>query len=212
MEEKEIYTNSILTFVFTNDGQMVVRKDKNGKLDTLPQIFYGYRKKDSTTDYEDSIWVINHPDEYKERVASFFVYHLRNVRDVFLNNFFKAKGNRLLDVGTLNKKIANSQIEEMKNSYEPSYIRVNNELYDGGQNEHDQQIIHSIETRYVVLPSDDDIELFPELEAIEVEELRKQYALLSSRVTLGVTGKDGEIMNKFINQLKSLNKSVSPKK
>lgn len=212
MEEKEIYTNSILTFVFTNDGQIIVRKDKNGKLDTLPQLFYGYRKKDSTTDYEDSIWVINHPDEYKERIESFFIYHLRNAREAFLNNFFKAKGNRLLDIGTLNKKIANSQIEEMKDSYVPSYIRVNNELYDGGQNEHNQQIIHSIETRYIVLPNEDDIELFPELEAIEVAELRKQYALLSSRVTLGVTGEDGEIMDDFINQLKYLNKSVSSKK
>lgn len=208
MAEKEIYkTKSILTFAFTNDGQMILRKDDEGKLDTLPQIYYGYRKKDGTTDYEDNIWVINHPDEYKERVASFFTYYLRNSRDLILDSTFKGNANNLLDVGVLHKKIANSQIEEMKNIPSPSFIRVNDEIYDGGQNEYNQQIINSIETRYIVLSKDDDIEFFEELEAIEVDELRKQYALLSNRVAFGITGENGEIMDKFVSQLKSLNKN-----
>lgn len=59
MKEKEIYTNSILTFAFTKNGRMIVRKDKYGKIDTLPWIFMGIEKKDSKTDYEDSIWVMN---------------------------------------------------------------------------------------------------------------------------------------------------------
>ena len=45
MNENEIYTNSILTFAFTSDGQIIVRKDKDGKIDTLPWIFMGYRWK-----------------------------------------------------------------------------------------------------------------------------------------------------------------------
>lgn len=81
MNNEEIMTNSILTFAFTNDGRMIVKKDKEGKIDTLPWIFLGYREKNSETDYEDSIWVMNNMDNYKERIATFFAYHLRNSRN-----------------------------------------------------------------------------------------------------------------------------------
>ena len=212
MNEKEIYTNSILTFAFTNDGRMIVRKDKNGKMDTLPWIFMGHREKDSKTDYEDSIWVMNNMDEYKERVAIFFAYHLKNSRNAILDEFFIGNGNHLCDVGELHEKIANHQIEEMKTIHTPSYIRVNRGLYDGGTNQNGQQIINRIETRYVVLPSDENIENFPELETKEFGELREEYGSLSDKILLGITGEGGKIMESFINQLNSLNKSVSPKK
>lgn len=212
MNKKEIYTNSILTFAFTTDGQIIVRKDKEGKIDTLPWIFLGYREKDSKTDYEDSIWVMNNMDEYKERIAIFFAYHLRNSRKAILEGFFIGNSNILLDVGELHEKIANHQIEEMKTIHTPSYIRVNRGLYDGGTNSNGQQIINRIETRYIVLPSDEDIERFPELETKNFEELKEDFSLLSDKMVLGITGEDGKIMESFINQLNSLNKSVSPKK
>lgn len=212
MKEKEIYTNSILTFAFTNDGRMVVRKDKDGKIDTLPWIFMGYREKDSKTDYEDSIWVMNNMDDYKERIAIFFAYHLRNSRQAILDGWFIGNSNSLLDVGELHEKIANHQIEEMKTIHTPSYIRVNRGLYDGGTNSNGQQIINRIETRYIVLPSDEDIERFPELETKDLEELKDDISLLSDKMVLGITGEDGKIMESFINQLNSLNKSVFPKK
>lgn len=85
MNDREIYTNSIVTFAFTNDGKILVRKDKEGKIDTLPWIFMGYREKDSKTDYEDGIWVMNNMDEYKERIATFFTYYLRNSRKTILD-------------------------------------------------------------------------------------------------------------------------------
>lgn len=212
MNEKDIYTNSILTFAFTNDGRMVVRKDSEGKLDTLPWIFTGYREKDSKTDYEDSIWVMNNMDEYKERIAIFFAYHLRNCRNAILDDQFIGNSNRLLDVGELHEKIASQQIEEMKTINTPSYIRVNSGLYDGGVNQNGQQIINRIETRYIVLPSDENMERFPKLEAKNFDELRDQFSLLSNKIVLGITGEDGKIMEAFINQLHSLNKEASPKK
>ncbi len=211
MSEKEIYTNSILTFAFTNNGQIVVRKDKEGKIDTLPWIFTGYRERDSKTDYEDSIWVMNNMDEYKERIATFFAYHLRNSRKAILDGWFIGNGNALLDVGELHEKIATHQMEEMKTMYTPSFIRVNSDLYDGGINQNGQQVINRIETRYIILPSDEDIEKFPELEVKELEELREDFSLLSNKMILGITGKDGEIMEAFINQINSLNKGSSKK-
>lgn len=39
MDEQNIYTNSILTFAFTSDGQIIVRKDREGKLDTFINYF-----------------------------------------------------------------------------------------------------------------------------------------------------------------------------
>lgn len=211
MNEKEIYTNSIMTFAFTNDGRMIVKKDKDGKLDTLPWLFTGYHEKNSKIDYEDSIGVINNMNEYKERIQVFFAYHLRDCREAILNGFFTGEGSYLLDCGELYEKIANYQIEEMKNIHNPSYIRVNSDLYDGGINENGQQVINRIETRYVVLPNDDNIENYPDLEAKTIDELRENYSLLSNKVILGISGEDGKIMESFINRLNSTNKSVSPK-
>lgn len=212
MKENDIYTNSILTFAFTNDGQIIVRKDKEGKIDTLPWIFMGYREKDSKTDYKNSIWVMNNMDEYKERIATFFAYHLRNSRKAILDGWFIGNGNALLDVGELHEKIANHQIEEMKSIHTPSFIRVNRGLYDGGLNQNGQQVINRIETRYIVLPSDEDIEKFPELEVRALEELKEDFSLLSNKMILGITGEDGKIMESFVSQIYSLNKSSSHKK
>jgi len=61
------YTNSIITYAFTNDGKMIVRKDTEEKIDTLPWIFLGCRDENDAMDYENSIWVMNHMDEYKEK-------------------------------------------------------------------------------------------------------------------------------------------------
>jgi len=212
MNENEIYTNSILTFAFTSDGQIIVRKDKDGKIDTLPWIFMGYREKNSKTDYEDSIWIMNNMDEYKERIATFFAYHLRNSKKAILDGWFIGNGNALLDVGELYEKIANHQIEEMKSIHTPSFIRVNRGLYDGGLNQNGKQVINRIETRYIVLPIDKDIERFPELEIKELNALREDFSLLSNKMIMGITGEDGKIMESFINQIDSLNKDSSHKK
>lgn len=214
MNEKEIYTNSILTFAFTNDGRMIIRKDKKGKIDTLPWLFMGYRENDSRIDYEDSCWIMNDMDDYKERMVSFFAYHLRNARDSILFGLFSGNKNLFLDVGELYGKIANHQIEEMKTMQTPSYIRVNNGLYNGGTNQNNQSIINKIETRYIVFPGEEDIQNFPELEAKNLSELKEEFSLLSDKIVLGITGKDGEVMESFVNCLKSLgkNKSSSPKR
>lgn len=210
MDEKNIYTNSILTFAFTNDGQIIVKKDENGKIDTLPWLFMGRCEKGSKPNYEDSIWVINGTEEYKEKIATFFVYYLRDAREAFLNGFFVANANRLMDVGELYEKILAYQIEEMKNIHTPSFIRAHRGLYDGGINQRDQQIINKIETRYVVLPSDEQMERFPELEVMEFDKVRQNLGLLSDKMLLGLTGEDGRIMETFVNQLSSLNREVGP--
>lgn len=85
MNKNEIYINSILTFVFTKEGKIIVRKDKEGKIDTFPWLFIGRCEKDSKTDYEDSVWVMNNIDDYKETIATFFAYHLRNCREAVLD-------------------------------------------------------------------------------------------------------------------------------
>ncbi len=212
MYEKEIYTNSILTFAFTNDGKIVVRKDKNGKIDTLPLIFMGYRDKNSKTDYDDGIWIMNSMDEYEERIATFFAYHLRNSRNAILDGWLIGNKNSLLDVGYLYEKIASYQIQEMKTINTSSYIRVNRGLYDWGTNQNGQKIINKIETRYIVLSSDENIENFPELETKDIEELKGNFSLLSNKMLIGITGEDGKIMESFISKLNSLNKSTSSKK
>lgn len=129
-----------------------------------------------------------------------------------MDGWFAGKGNAFLDVGELYEKIASHQIEEMKTIDTPSFIRVSRGLYDGGTNQNGQQVINRIETRFIVLPDDEDMERFPELEAKELEELKEDFSLLSNKIVLGITGDEGKIMEKFINQLNSLNKKSSPKK
>lgn len=212
MNEQNVYINSILTFAFTSEGQIIVRKDREGKIDTLPWLLMGYREKDSKIDYEDSIWIMNNQSEYKEKAMTFFAYHLRNSRKAILDGWFIGNRNTLLDVGELHEKIANHQIEEMTVLDSPSFIRVNRGLYDGGINLYGQQIINKIETRYIVLPSEDDIERFPELEIKELDELREDFSLLSNKMIFGITGEDGKIMDSFVSQINSLNKSSFVKK
>ncbi len=178
----------------------------------LPWLFIGRCEKDSKTDYEDSVWVMNNIDDYKETIATFFAYHLRNCREAVLDGWFVGNSNILLDVGELHEKIANHQIEEMKILHTPSFIRVNRELYNGGKSLTGQQLINKIETRYIVLPNGEDIERFPELEARDLDELRENFDLLSSKMVLGITGDDGKIMESFVSQMNSLNKSSSQKK
>ena len=118
----------------------------------------------------------------------------------------------MLDVGELHEKIANHQIEEMKSIHTPSFIRVNRGLYDGGLNQNVQQVLNRIETRYIVLPSDEVLERFPELEVRELDELKEDFSLLSNKMIMGITGEDGKIMESFVSQMDSLNRSSSHKK
>lgn len=60
---------NLLTFVFTKEGKIIVRKDKEGKIDTFPWLFIGRCEKDSKIDYEDSVWVMNNIDVYKETIV-----------------------------------------------------------------------------------------------------------------------------------------------
>lgn len=212
MNENEIYLNSILTFAFTNDGKIIVRKDKDGKLDTMPWLFMGYRERGAKTDFEESIWVMNDIDDYKERITTFFAYHVRNAKNAVLKGFFIGNDKNLLDVGTLNKKIAKHRIEEMRTIHTPSFIRVNNELYDNGINEVGKQIINRVETRYIVFPEDGEINIFPELEAKEFDELKEEFGMLSYKMVLGTTGENEEIMKSFVEQLKALSKTSSQTK
>ncbi len=155
---------------------------------------------------------MNNMDEYKEGIATFFAYYLRKSRKAILDGCFIGNGNALLDVGELYEKIANHQIEEKKSIHTPSFIRVNRGLYDGGLNQNGQQVINRIETRYIVLPSGEDIERFPELEIKELDVLKEDFSLLSNKMIMGITGEDGKIMELFVSQIDSLNKGSSHKR
>ena len=99
----------------------------------------------------------------KKESQSFFAYHLRNASSSISNGFFVGNENGLLDCGELHKSIEKYQIFEMRTLPIPSYIRVNRELYDSGINM-GHKIINRIETRYVVLPQNENIENYPRLE------------------------------------------------
>lgn len=200
------YVDTILTFAFNINGRVVVKRNKAGKLDTLPWLFMGHREKESKMDYEDDIWIMNNREEYEERIATFFAYHLRNGRSAILNGYFYGNKNNLISVGT-----GFSQVEEMTKIQTPSYINVNQEFYDLGTRVAGQNIFHRIETRYIVLPNDD-IKDFPELELVELQALKQNFKDLSTKIILGITGEDGEMMASFVSQLEYLNKTTSRKK
>lgn len=213
MQKDPIYTNSICTFAFTNDGKIITVKDKEGKLDTLPQLFMGYREEGCKTDYKDNIWVMTHRDDYAQRIAEFFSYHNKKDRYALINEFRIASRSYFLDVGSLTDSLANHQIEEMKNMETASYIRVHRGYYDSGVNQNNQPIINEIETRYVVLSSSIKIEpdLYPDLEAKTFEELTEKMDsnILSTKMLFGLIGEEGRIMSTFVNTLKACEKKKS---
>lgn len=213
MKKEPIYTLSILSFTFTNDGKIITKKDKDEKIDTLPQLFMGYSERDSKINYEESHWVINHIDDYKEKIATFFAYN-SSAKQGIIKGFLIGNSNTLIDVGQLHDSIAPYQIMEMKTLDKPSYIRVSKNYYDGGEIEKNQEIINEIEIRYIVLPKEENIDLYPELEAFELEQLQEELLLdsLSSKMILGITGEEGKQMKEFIHQLKTLNKENNQKK
>lgn len=208
MEKQPIYTNSILTFVFTADGKLVVKNNKEGKIDTLPLLFMGYKEQDAKNDYEDSIQIINSRDDYSTAISNFFLYYGKETKNAFLDEWIISNPGYLLDCGQLTDSIRDNQIEEMANIDIPTYIRVNREYYDYGTYE-GQQVVNEIETRYLVLPSNIDISDYHHLETKELEEITANIDMniLSDKIIIGTTGTNKNKMKSFVGTLKTLNKN-----
>lgn len=216
MEKEPIYAKSILTFAYTLDGKIIVKKDKDGKLDTLPLLFMGHRERGAKIDYEDSIGVISDEKEYETRIAEFFGYYQKATSKALIDGFVIGNPNALFNYGRLLESIHDEQITEIIDNAIPGYISVGKKYYDYGENQLGQGIINEIETRYLILPKTVELSNYNQLEAKELDEIMPSTLTneISYKMFIGTTGEEKREMQAFINTIKQVTKSdiTSPKK
>lgn len=198
------YVHSIMTTMFTKDGDMVVVINEDKELDTLPQYFMGH-KENKTYTGEGGFDILNAKEEYTEAVA-YFLSSKSKVSDTGIKNgFLVGNKEKLIDCGELSSRIAPSQIEEMKRMKTPSFIRIKKEICE--MMVENKEVLNEMETRYIVLPDFEekdyqDIKVF----AIEeLEELQQEGKVrLSSRLLWQMSGEDRRQIKKFSNNLKEI--------
>ena len=148
MEEKP-YVHSIMTTMFTKDGDVIVIRNEKNELDTLPQYFFrkkGNKKYTGTGGIE----ILNQEQEYKEAVGYFFAVRSYISDTGIKNGFLIGNKDSLVDCGELRPNLAAQQIKEMKVLSKPSYIRIKRETFE--ITVENQEMLNQVQTRFVVIP------------------------------------------------------------
>lgn len=204
MQDIPIYVHSIMTTMFTKDGDMVVVINKNKELDTLPQYFLG-QKPDKKYTGEGGIDILNSKEEYKEAVAYFLSLKSKASDTGIQNGFLVGNKESLTDCGELYPKIATSQIEEMKQMKTPSFIRIKKDTCD--MTLENQEVRNEMEIRYIVLPDFEEKD-FQDVKVFTIEELEELHqegkVKLSSRLLWQMSGEELKEVKRFANNLKDI--------
>ena len=197
------YVHSIMTTIFTKDGDLVVIMNENKELDTLPQYFMGH-KEDKSYSGEGGIDILNHEDEYKEAVGYFFGLKSNSTAAGIKNGFLLGSKESLTDCGQLHPAIATVQIKEMKKRKTPLFIRVKKEIFEIIIE--NQEILNQIQTRYVVIPNLE-LEEYHGINVFSVEELEEikdeGKIKLSPRLLWQLSKEEVKEIKKFSNKLKN---------
>ena len=185
MEEKPC-VHSIMTMMFTKDGDVIVIKNEKNELDTLPQYFFGKKENKNYTG-TGGIEILNQEQEYKEAVGYFLAVRSYISDTGIKNGFLIGNKEALMDCGELRPNLATQQIKEMKTLSKPSYIRIKRETFE--ITVENQQMLNQIQTRFVVIPEWD-----PE----------EHQELLSPRLLWQMSGEELKEVKRFANNLKDI--------
>ena len=203
MEEK-IYVHSIMTMMFTKDGDVIVVKNDKNELDTLPQYFFG-KKENKNYSGNSGIEVLNREQEYKEAVGYFLAARFYGSDTGIKNGFLTGNKDELIDCGELRAHLAPQQIKEMKSLSQPSYIRIKRETFEIAVL--NQAMLNQIQTRFIVIPELDPSE-YQDVVIISVEELEsisnKNQEILSPRLLWHMSGDELKEVKRFANNLKDI--------
>lgn len=170
-----------MTLVFTKDGDLVITKNGNHEIDTVPQYFLGRSQNVGKYD-ENNIGVINSELDYKTSMAKY----LGKKRGEYstteeLEELFIGNEQTIIDCGQLAKSIGNIQIQEMKYLDSPSFIRI--KTLEQKETNGITSVIDKVHMRYMVMPDAVDIKDFKDFTVIppsELKELTESKAIRSS--------------------------------
>ena len=203
MEEKPC-VHSIMSMIFTKDGDVIVIKNDKNELDTLPQYFFGKKENKNYTG-TGGIEILNQEQEYKEAVGYFFAVRSYSSDTGIKNGFLIGNKETLMDCGELRPNLATQQIKEMKTLSKPSYIRIKRETFE--ITVENQQMLNQIQTRFVVIPELDPEE-YQDVIIFAVEDLEKirdqNQELLSPRLLWQMSGEELKEVKRFSNNLKDI--------
>ncbi len=163
--------HSIMTLVFTKDGDLVITKNGNQEIDTVPQYFLGRNQNVGEYD-ENNIGVINSELDYKTSMAKYLgkkrgkYSTVKGLEELFIGN-----AQAIIDCGQLAKSIGSSQIQEMKYLDTPSFIRI--KTLEQKETNGIAPVIDKVHMRYMVLPNAIDINNFQDFTVIPLSELKE---------------------------------------
>lgn len=200
MAEK-IYVHSIMTTVFTKDGDMVVIINENNELDTIPQYFMGHREDKNYTG-EGGFDILNSEDDYKEAVGYFLASKSKFTDTGIKNGFLVGNKESLVDCGELQPRIDYFQIDEMKRMKSPSFIRIKSNIFE--ITVENQEVLNQIQTRYIVDPTldIDDYRGVKGISPAELEELQREGKVkFSPRLLWQMSGEELKGIKRFSNIL-----------
>lgn len=198
------YVSSIMTTLFTKDGDMVVIINDNNELDTIPQYFMGHREDKNYTG-EGGIDILNQEDDYKEAVGYFLASKSKSTDTGMKNGFLVGNKESLVDCGELHPRIASFQIDEMKHMKSPSFIRIKRETVE--IKVENQEVLNQIQTRYIVDPTldIDDYQNIKVMSPKELEELQREGKVrFSPRLLWQMSGEELKEIKRFSNNLKDV--------
>ena len=198
------YVSSIMTTVFTKDGDMVVIINDNNELDTIPQYFMGHRDDKNYTG-EGGIDILNQEDDYKEAVGYFLASKSKSTDTGIKNGFLVGNKESLVDCGELYPRIASFQIDEMKHMQSPSFIRIKRDTVE--ITVENQEVLNQIQTRYIVDPTldIDDYQNVKVISLKELEELQREGKVkFSPRLLWQMSGDELKEIKRFSNNLKDI--------
>lgn len=169
---ENIYTRSIMSMIFTATGDLVIIHNEDEELDTMPQCFFGRKELGAARRTGKQIRILDNEMDYKSEVAYFFSEQDSNQPNFALETeFVRPNVNAIIDCGELHESISKFQIEEMANLECPSFIRISQDSYDGGELENGVQLINDIGVRYIVMPKTINMKKYEHMEIITVEKL-----------------------------------------
>lgn len=203
MEEKP-YVHSIMTTMFTKDGDVIVIRNEKNELDTLPQYFFGKKGNKKYTG-TGGIEILNQEQEYKEAVGYFFAVRSYISDTGIKNGFLIGNKDSLVDCGELRPNLAAQQIKEMKVLSKPSYIRIKRETFE--ITVENQEMLNQVQTRFVVIP-ELDTEEYQDVIIFSIEELENlrnnNQELISPRLLWQMSGDELKEVKRFANNLKDI--------
>ena len=207
----DVRIKSIMTLIFTQNGEIVLSKKEDGTYDTLPLCILGYRGPKYCYVADDTnLIMLTEAEEYKEVAVSFLAqqtgdYAMRTLMD----GVYKPDTNSIVDC---DRVALDMQIDQMANMNKTSFGIVDEISLPAKSETQGSRLINEVQVRYMVIGKEINLEDSLNVEIIPVDEIvsfvkgnRKQ---ISQRALWFLLGRQLEQVQVFSQKLSKYNKDL----